>query len=103
MKPYKARNKRLIHRNTRGQFRKTKLQDLGMGGFCPECNHFLIHHYDGDDRDRPCDPAKFRYRCFRCEPLTVNELALKAEIEASKAKPRGLASMIIEAAEEDGV
>lgn len=98
-RPYKARNKRIIHRDPSGRFRKTTPLDFGIGGTCSKCHHFLVHHYDGDERERPCDPRKFIYRCFTCNPLTEAEQALKAKIEASKPKPRGLATMIIEAAD----
>lgn len=96
-KPYKARNKRIIMRRANGRFRKATGTDFGIGGIC-SCGHLLILHYNGDKRDRPCDPRKWIYRCFTCQPLTEAELILQAEIKASEAKP-GLASMIIEAAE----
>ncbi len=96
-RPYKTPNKRIIHRSPTGQFRKTRPSDLGIGGICPECRHLLLHHYDGDLHERPCDPRTFVYRCFTCEPLTEAEQALKDEIEAAKPKPRGLAEMIIAA------
>jgi len=94
---YKARNKRIIPRTGGGKFRKTTPTDFGIGGTCPKCRHFLLRHYDGDERDRPLDPRRFVYRCFTCNPLTEAEQALKAEIEASKPKPRGLAAMLEEA------
>lgn len=70
---YKARNKRLIPRAGSGQFRKASAADLGIGGVCPDCNHLLLQHYDGDERDPFPDPQKFRYRCFTCEPRTEEE------------------------------
>lgn len=47
MRHYKAPNKRIIHRGGNGRFRKTTMQDFGIGGTCPECRHFLIQHYGG--------------------------------------------------------
>lgn len=44
------------------------MQDIGVGGVCPTCQHLLLRHYDGDETQRPLDPAKWRYRCFTCEP-----------------------------------
>lgn len=87
---YKATNKRIIPRGGNGRFRKTTMQDFGIGGACPECRHLLIQHYDGDPRTEFPDPRKFRYRCFTCEPLTEDELKLKAEIEAAKPKTKSL-------------
>ena len=77
-------------RTAGGQFRRAVMSDIGIGGVCPVCRHFLFHHYDGDPRD-PCpDPRKFRNRCFTCEPLTEAENALLVEIEASKPKPTSI-------------
>lgn len=93
---FRYRNKRIGKRGSGGRFAKVTAADLGIGGTCPNCDHFLIWHYDGDERERPLDPRLFRYRCFTCEPLTDEEQALKAEIEASKPKPRGLSGMLNE-------
>lgn len=90
MKHYKAPNKRIISRGGNGRFRKTSMQDFGIGGTCPECRHLLIQHYDGDPRDEFPNPRNFRYRCFTCEPLTDAEIKLKAEIEAAKPKTKSL-------------
>ena len=83
---YKARNKRIISRSHNGRFRKTTMQDFGIGGFCETCGHMMIRHYYGDPREAFPDPRKFRYRCFTCEPLTVEEKKLQEEIEASRPK-----------------
>ena len=81
-------NKRMHVRTAGGQFRKPTMQDVGIGGVCPTCRHFLLRHYDGDPRDAHPDPRRFRYRCFTCEPETEAEQALAAEIAISKPKPR---------------
>jgi len=94
MKHYKAPNKRIIDRGGNGRFRKTTMQDFGIGGTCPECRHLLIQHYDGDPRTEFPDPRKFRYRCFTCEPLTEDELKLKAEIEAERPKQKSLIEIL---------
>lgn len=96
---YKARNKRIIPRNGNGRFRKTAAADFGIGGVCPNCDHLLIRHYDGDERDSFPDPRKFRYRCFTCEPRTEAELAREAEIEAERQAQagRGLVGMLEDA------
>lgn len=60
-------NKRMLFRSG-GRFRKAQAADLGIGGVCPNCNHLLLRHYDGDETKYPLDPAKWRYRCFTCEP-----------------------------------
>lgn len=86
MSAFRYSNKRIGARDGRGQFRKVTMQDVGIGGVCPTCSHFLLRTYDGDTRDAFPDPRKFRYRCFTCEPRTDAELALEAEIEASKPK-----------------
>lgn len=65
---YKAPNGRLIPRAGNGRFRRATGQDVGIGGVCPTCQHLLLRHYDGDETERPLDPAKWRYRCFTCEP-----------------------------------
>lgn len=83
----KYANNRLHMRTGGGQFRKATMQDIGIGGVCPVCSHFLIQHYNGDPRDAFPDPRKFVYRCFTCQPLTDEEQALQAEIEAEKPKP----------------
>jgi hypothetical protein len=72
-KPYKATNKRIIMRAGNGRFRQATGADLGIGGVCPVCSHFLLRHYDGDLDDRPQDPQKIRYRCFTCEPKTEED------------------------------
>ena len=64
----KAPNGRLIPRSGDGRFRRVTGADAGIGGVCPECDHLLLRHYDGDESQRPLDPAKWRYRCFTCEP-----------------------------------
>jgi hypothetical protein len=79
-------NKRMMIRSGNGQFRKAIMQDVGIGGTCEACNHFLLRHYDGDPRDTSPDPRKFRFRCFTCEPLTDAEKSLAAEIEEAKPK-----------------
>lgn len=82
-------NKRRMFRKG-GRFTKPSPSDFGIGGACPNCRHLLIRHYDGDERERPVDPRKFRFRCFTCEPLTQEEIALEAEIEASRPKQKGM-------------
>lgn len=77
-------NKRIINRNADGTFRKAQLADVGIGGVCPVCHHFLFNHYYGDPRDANPDPRKFRPRCFTCEPLTEAEESLKAEVESTR-------------------
>ena len=65
---YRYPNKRIVHRGSTGQFRKATMQDVGIGGICETCGHFLLHSYDGDPYDNHPDPRQFRYRCFTCEP-----------------------------------
>ncbi len=86
-------NKRSRFRTAGGQFRKATGEDFGIGGVC-QCGHFLLRHYNGDPRNPHPDPRAFRYRCFTCEPETQAELALKAEIAASKPKPVGILDML---------
>ena len=90
-------NKRIAMRSGNGRFRKSKMSDVGLEGVCPVCSHFLLRHYDGDERDPNPDPRKFRNRCFTCEPLTDEEKKLKAEIEAAKPKQKGLIDLFREA------
>ena len=63
-------NKRMMFRSGGGKFRKVTAAEFGIGGICPKCNLFLLHHYDGAPDDPNPDPRMFRYRCFTCEPLT---------------------------------
>ncbi len=91
-------NKRPHVRDGGGRFRKVTPADLGIGGVCPQCRHLLLRHVDGDKRDRPIDPRRIRYRCFTCEPLTEAELALAAEIEASKPPKKSFTAWLDEAA-----
>ena len=93
-------NKRFRMRGLGGKFRKATMEDIGIGGVCPKCNHFLIQHYNGDPRDAFPDPRKFVYRCFTCEPLTDAEKALAAEIEAAKPKPEGILAFLKRAMDE---
>ena len=88
-KSYKAPNKRIIMRSGNGRFRRTTMEDFGVGGVC-KCSHLLVSHYNGDIRDDFIDPRKQVYRCFACEPLTDDEEKLQKEIEASKPKKRTL-------------
>lgn len=77
-------NKRMMVRGRNGKFRQATMNDVGIGGVCPKCNHFLLWTYDGDPRDGNPDPRQFRYRCFTCEPKTAIELQPDAEIEAAR-------------------
>ena len=83
-------NKRMHMRTTSGQFRKAVAADIGIMGVCPVCRHFLLRHYDGDPRETSPDPRKFVNRCFTCQPFTLAEQALQAEIESAKSKPRSI-------------
>lgn len=94
-------NKRLHMRTPSGRFRRAVPADFGIGGVCPNCQHLLLRHYDGDERERPMDPRRFRYRCFTCEPLTEAELTLAAEIAASKPPKKGFVAQLEEAAKRD--
>jgi len=87
-------NKRMHIRTAGGQFRKAVAADIGIMGVCPICNHFLLHHYDGDPRETSPDPRKFVNRCLTCQPLTESEQALAAEIETGKPKPRTIFDVI---------
>ena len=78
-------NKRMMIRTGGGQFRKAVPADVGIGGVCPVCRHFLLQHYDGDDTQHP-DPRLFRYRCFTCEPLTKAEQKKRDEKLAKEPK-----------------
>jgi hypothetical protein len=78
-------NKRMMLRTGGGQFRKAVPADVGIGGVCPVCRHFLLQHYDGDDTQHP-DPRLFRYRCFTCEPLTEAEQKTRQEKLAQEPK-----------------
>ncbi len=96
-RPYKARNKRIIPRSSSGRFRKTTMTDFGIGGVCPKCNHFLIQHYDGDENDPLIDPRRFRYRCFTCEPRTVEEQKrFDEKLEAEKKRNQSIFENILE-------
>lgn len=96
----KYANKRMHIRDAGGRFRRATMQDIGIGGVCPTCGHFLLRHYDGDPRDEFPDPRKFRNRCFTCEPLTGAERALQAEIEASRPKPPSIFDVLAAHVEE---
>lgn len=98
MSYFKYSNKRIGKRGGGGRFAKVTAADFGIGGVCETCNHLLIRHYDGDPREPHLNPFKFRYRCFTCEPRTEQELALEAEIEASKPKAKTLADILEEIA-----
>ncbi len=100
MRPYKARNKRIIMRLPSGRFRKATAADLGIG-VCstPNCNHLTIRVYDGGENDEFPDPRKFRYRCFTCEPKIEAELtAESAKAEAAKGQVSSFEKMLREAA-----
>lgn len=73
---------------------KAVMSDVGIGGVCPTCNHFLLWSYDGDPRDPHPDPRQFRYRCFTCEPKTKAELKRDTEIEAARPKPIGIIDLM---------
>ena len=64
---YRYPNSRVVKR-VRGRFAEITMQDVGVGGVCPVCRHFLLRFYDGDPNDQNPDPRRFRYRCFNCEP-----------------------------------
>jgi DNA segregation ATPase FtsK/SpoIIIE-like protein len=86
MERYK--NKRVLLRS-RGKFRKAVAADVGIGGVCPVCRHFLLQHYDGDPKDPYPDPRLFRYRCFTCEPLSPGRVEMPDElIEQAKEASR---------------
>ena len=58
-----------------GRYAKLTAEDLGIGGTCPVCRHFLLRFYDGNPKDPYPDPRNFRYRCYTCEPMTEAEQA----------------------------
>ncbi len=95
-------NGRLHMRGPGGRFRQARAEDIGIGGVCPTCHHFLLRHYDGDPRDQHPDPRRFVYRCFTCSPLTQAEQELQAEIEASKPKSPGILDILREADRAEG-
>jgi ssDNA-binding Zn-finger/Zn-ribbon topoisomerase 1 len=64
-RPYKASNKTIIQRSSSGQFRKTTMEDLGIGGTCPECRHLLFWTYFGKNPQMP-DPRETGYECPHC-------------------------------------
>ena len=65
---YRYPNKRLVKR-VGGRFARTTMEDVGIGGSCPVCHHFLLRSYDGPVNDPNPNPQLFRYRCFTCEPM----------------------------------
>lgn len=74
----KYANKRMHVRTAGGQFRKTRPEDVGIGGVCPTCHHLLLRHYYGDPRSTCPDPRLFKYRCWTCEPESEAEKTLAA-------------------------
>jgi hypothetical protein len=80
----KYANKRMVNRSGNGRFRKAQPSDIGIGGTCPVCRHFLIRVYEGDPNN--IDPRGFRFRCFTCEPMTDAEK--KAEEEKIASEPK---------------
>lgn len=94
-------NKRIVHRGRGGRFRKAQPSDIGITGVCEKCHHFLTRHYDGDERERPIDPRKFRDRCLTCEPYTETEITLQKEIADAKPKRKNIIEFLREAAEPD--
>jgi hypothetical protein len=91
----KYANKRMHVRGRGGQFKKATPKDFGFGDACPNCHSFMIRHYDGDPRDAFPHPNNFRFRCFTCEPKTEAELAVEAEIEASKPKQPSIIDLLM--------
>lgn len=65
---YRYTNGRMVKRDA-GRFAKVTMQDIGIGGICPTCHHFLLRVYEGNPSDQNPDPRKFRDRCFTCEPI----------------------------------
>jgi len=62
---YKAPNKRIIQRAGNGKFRKTTMEDMGIGGTCPDCQHLLLWKYFGNNPQMP-DPRETGYECPHC-------------------------------------
>jgi hypothetical protein len=80
----KYKNKRMVVRKG-GRYARLTAEDVGIGGVCPVCRHFLLRHYDGDPKEEFIDPRLFRYRCFTCEPETEQEKAANAaKVEAQQ-------------------
>jgi len=69
MSSYKMPNGTVVLRGVDGRFRRATGADFGVG-VCSNCQGLTVEFYDGDLNDRPCDPRKFRQRCYRCEPKT---------------------------------
>lgn len=92
----KYKNKRMVIRKG-GRYAKLTTADVGIGGACLLCGHFLLRHYDGDPKAQFVDPRLFRYRCFTCEPETEQEKqANAAKVEAARA---GFTKMFTDLAE----
>ena len=45
MRPYKAKNKRIIHRGPKGRFRRSTLSDVGMAE-CEKCGSLFVPNFD---------------------------------------------------------
>lgn len=65
---YKHDNGHVVPRTAGGRFRRFTPEEFGIGGVCKACHHLLLRFYDGDPNDPFPDPAKFRWRCYTCEP-----------------------------------
>jgi Zn ribbon nucleic-acid-binding protein len=106
-KHYKTTNKRIIQRSPNGSFRKTTLEDVGLGGVCPDCQHLLIWTYFGKNPQMP-DPRETGYECFHCgyrtnrrhEPIEKNPFPKSQQIkEPIKNSMNQLFNKIIETLE----
>jgi hypothetical protein len=65
-RPYRAPNKRLIHRSGSGRFRKTTLSDIGLG-VCDKCGKVFVPNLSGMDGPF-IDPREFNARRRTCGP-----------------------------------
>ena len=58
-RPYRAPNKRIIHRTGSGKFRRSTLADIGMG-CCEKCGAIFTPNYESARENGFVDPFKFR-------------------------------------------
>ena len=89
----KYSNGRTVMRRNNGRFKAATFNDVGIG-VCKTCGHLSTWHYNGDPRTEFPHPNLWGYRCFHCTPMTNEEKAIQAEIDAKTPPKKTMADLI---------
>jgi hypothetical protein len=87
-RPYRASNKRIVHRGGGGKFRRSTLGDIGFGE-CDKCGAIFVPDFSGLDGPF-IDPRDFNQRRRTCGPCLGLPKAAVADAKPPASAPETL-------------